>query len=837
MDQKNCTYCNRKGLLIYPVRYAVACPAGAAGVPGLSGNFKIVDAPQDIGAVKYTLRALRPGYLYTYDETRRLLKAYVVMARGHLWNFPIEFPAPDVRRSMSCLDHVEVTKSFCVDVSYSDKEPSGNFWIGWSNSSWTRDLIKLVGDTNWRRKHMQCIDVKAMIAGGALHTGEFKSAHTSVSHFAADVRTMQKAFGFSNTSITHETRQRRWAPDMITAFNAHSPTHQGYIVAVNDPVGVTNDLSELTVPTDSSGFDERVYRGTIINDLLNKTEQSVRASAKVAFAEEHPAVSYEKSMNYKSGYRSFGERMRDLSVGDSKSEKAYELQQKRFEADREKHEQAAMDNAWKELTTNEGVPLLDESKRKALPAEYKKAMKAFEPMAFRLAQAHKQWLASAQLANWMGGVHDSSCILSGYAFRESLAQCVGKAATSTQCGEQLTRWLNSPNTADTRNLYLRALLFNHDAIANASQAAIGGGDIKLEHVFSIYQGALQRLQNGEEAKLVDHLVLTTANILVKALTHSGKAIMKNVALVSLSLLGKTTISPSNLSARDLRDWALAQAEQQRIRLAGDRGQIRAKSLKEAKKIVPRAPLDGGICAYELDVVKLEQDGRISPGTMKAIRIPGFDLTKKWFGSSKELNLGSVAAILQVVALYFSISEYTSSDRFDSTTAGYAAVVTSVSLIATVLETVATTVEKAPTHPLSVYLYEQWSFGSNIARQAIPLAKRAALIAGVASAFADFVAGISALMKGEMVLGTLYMASGVLGVVLTIAAYLGVAFFWPAFIAAIAVAIALSLYKKTLLKKWIMRCFYAAGQLGKPPLESYPSLDEELIAYTNAIGGA
>jgi hypothetical protein len=837
MNQKNCTYCNRKGLLIYPVRYAVACPVGAAGVPGLSGNFKIADAPQDIGTVKYTLRAPRPGYLYTYDENRRLLKAYIVMSRGHLWNFPIETPAPDVRHPMSCLDHVEVTKSFCVDVSYSDKEPAGIFWIGWSNSSWTPELIKLAGDAGWRTKHMQAIDVKAMMAGAAPHTGEFKSTHKNVSHFAADVRAMQKAFGFSNTSITHETRRRRWASEMIAAFDAHSPTHRGYIVAVNDPVGITNDLSELTVPTDSSGFDENVYRGKIINDLLNETERAVRENAKAKFAEEHQALPFKKSVAYSSNYRSFGERIRDVAVGDSRSEKRYELQQKRFEAARQQNQQAAMDNAWKELTTTDEAPLLDESRRKALPAEYERALKVFEPKASKLAKVHLHWLTSVQLANWMEGIHDSTNIASGFAFRESFAQCVGKAAATVACQAQLTEWLNSPNTADTRNLYMRAMLFNHTDIANAAQASIGGGDIKLEHVFSIYQGALDRLKNGDDAKLVDHLVLTTTNILVKALTHSGKAVMKNAAIVSLSLLGRTTISPSNLSPRDLRDWAIAQAKQQGIKLSGDRGQIRAEGLKEAKKVVPRVSPDAAICVYELDVAKLEQEGRIAPGTIKAVRIPGFDLTKKWFGSSQELRLAHVAAVLQIVALYFAISEYKSSDRFDLAMAGSSAIAASVSLTAMTVEALATAVEKTPTHPLSVYLYEHWSFGPGLAKKIIPVAKKVTLIAGLCAAFLDFVSGISALMKGEIVLGTLYVTSAALGVVLTVAAYIGAIFFWPTFIAAIAVAIALSFYKKTLLQKWIMRCFYAKGEQGRPPKESYGSLEEELMAYNNALGGA
>gem|GEM_PF-6976892 len=68
-----CPLCDRQSLLIYPVRYAIACPRGASKAPALTGHFRIDErAPQSVSTAKYTLRALRAGYLYTYDEKRKL---------------------------------------------------------------------------------------------------------------------------------------------------------------------------------------------------------------------------------------------------------------------------------------------------------------------------------------------------------------------------------------------------------------------------------------------------------------------------------------------------------------------------------------------------------------------------------------------------------------------------------------------------------------------------------------------------------------------------------------------------------------------------------------------
>ncbi|WP_241820963.1 T6SS effector BTH_I2691 family protein [Herbaspirillum sp. C7C8] len=245
-------------MLIYPVRYAVASPYGAQAVPAISGNFRIEGAPRQIGEARYTLRALRPGYLYAYDECRARLKACVVMPTGHLWNFPLEYNPPHPGRiPFSCVDPGEIVRAYCVDIAHTPHDPATRLWIGWSNTAWTKALQKKVSETGWRRKHMQCIDVAAMLAGTAPHAGEFNACKEQVAHFAADTGEMARAFSFSNTPPAEENKRHAWAGKMADIMAAQAPHHKGYVVAINDPVGLVNDLSELCVPGLAAGCSHR----------------------------------------------------------------------------------------------------------------------------------------------------------------------------------------------------------------------------------------------------------------------------------------------------------------------------------------------------------------------------------------------------------------------------------------------------------------------------------------------------------------------------------------------------------------------------------------------------
>uniref|UniRef100_UPI0031DE2C17 toxin VasX n=1 Tax=Herbaspirillum sp. TaxID=1890675 RepID=UPI0031DE2C17 len=152
-DRANaCPACDRKGLLILPLRYAVA----RADVPGLSAAPALADpfASGDDGIVlpadlaHYTLRTLRSGYLYVFNESwgRQGWTAYTVDAQGYLGEFDIHAkspPLPDVLANAPCGRRATAELARCIAIADAHlPERLGTVWLSFSATPWTAALVR-----------------------------------------------------------------------------------------------------------------------------------------------------------------------------------------------------------------------------------------------------------------------------------------------------------------------------------------------------------------------------------------------------------------------------------------------------------------------------------------------------------------------------------------------------------------------------------------------------------------------------------------------------------------------------------------------------------------------
>ena len=314
-----CSFCDRQGLPILPVRYAVA-RTDLGNAPSLPPSFGAditpIALPDEIA--KYTLRLLRPGYLYVYDEHRNEWSGYVVNGQSYLWEFDIHARTPPAVDHHVTFDAVCRGKSDpyvarCVMVKHAAR--ATKVWLGFSDVAWTPAILAQHASADYRRAHMQCIDIAAWRSGGTQpHLSDFEALR-HVAEFAADgvalqreTRTYVKAFfpepftlqeditgihpeakaalktlspmvlsllvGATGTPTTsgpvtaaawafspHPLHMAREDTDAMTAWGNRAVTPlRPALVGVSDPVGMAMELNGLAIQRSVEHTDHRSRR-------------------------------------------------------------------------------------------------------------------------------------------------------------------------------------------------------------------------------------------------------------------------------------------------------------------------------------------------------------------------------------------------------------------------------------------------------------------------------------------------------------------------------------------------------------------------------------------------
>ena len=190
-----CAFCDKHGLPILPVRYAIA-RADKGNGPPLSAPFgaNVTSISLPAKAAHYTLRMLRPGYLYVFDERRNEWSGYVVNSQSYLCSFDIHArTAPtvgDKEFNSVCKAKNDAYLARCITVK--DAAHATKIWLGFSDTIWTPDVLQKHAWPAYRRAHMQEIDVGAWRGGGTQpHMAGF-DALKQVAEFAADGAALHK---------------------------------------------------------------------------------------------------------------------------------------------------------------------------------------------------------------------------------------------------------------------------------------------------------------------------------------------------------------------------------------------------------------------------------------------------------------------------------------------------------------------------------------------------------------------------------------------------------------------------------------------------------------------
>jgi hypothetical protein len=154
-DNPDCANCNKSGLAILPVRYAVVPNHVDATLPTTLGN-KVVDVK--LKHHKYALRTLRQGFLYLFYEKHARgshikWEVYSVSSAGTLWK-QLSINAIEVVEGERCSRKEHRLPASVIAIESPEK--CGKVWMAFSEHAWSTETFEAFeADTALRDRRMQ----------------------------------------------------------------------------------------------------------------------------------------------------------------------------------------------------------------------------------------------------------------------------------------------------------------------------------------------------------------------------------------------------------------------------------------------------------------------------------------------------------------------------------------------------------------------------------------------------------------------------------------------------------------------------------------------------------
>lgn len=522
--RNKCPMCNKQGLPILLTRYAIA-PAEVLARP-LHGSFFTHSLIPLGGGAQYTLRLLRSGYVYTYDQARRRWRAYFVTPDAYL--LPVELPQSgsatpavtcDPAGIQPCSRSASATIAGCITIS--DPANAGVVWFAFSDVEWTPEVLMRHQDRAYRQRHMRSFDVGRWLAAGEHpYAGSMKRQLTDVAEYAPSV--FPRDFDFTPAGMALR-RGNLGAQALIETAESILPG-KAAVLALDDPAGVAIELGALIDHrlVELSGRHEHPLStstaiSTLMEHLAHQAEHEVLANAdrhRARMIAESPVVTM----------TDWGLKL----LEDTTHVKPEQLQEARA-------------RAWDKYRDK-----YDEPARERFQRSFEEALKRLDDEHISpLAQAHAAWMRSAQLASSFECNYDPADAESGVVYTATLNACIGNTQDKGACLEVYAAWLDG-DLDDKQNLLLRGLVLNQDSFARI----IEEGSASTVNPRNLPWGGMI----GTVGQSVDNILDGRPDILGALMLRVGGAILQKVkdsassgrlpkALVAMGVVSKAPVLP------------------------------------------------------------------------------------------------------------------------------------------------------------------------------------------------------------------------------------------------------------------------------------------------------
>lgn len=865
-EQEHCPDCTRFGLPIMPVRYALAwnSPELKTKAPGLIAPFG--QGVNDIALPKtaiYTLRRLRPGYLYVFNEVRGQWKAYLVSENYELQEFDYRQKAPPHTNELSlvCSRHGTPPLAGCVMIP--DAGNAGKVWFAFSDTPWTQKVFEKHRSQECRKRHMQVVDVKAWVESGGsssqAHITSIERIGEIVSEYSFPIpkQTLQngvvlakyKAFVHAINGIKTQAGSK----ESLIASAKEAGKQWGYppaIIAVNDPVGITADLASL-------------IRTELQEEVIVRRASEKRPLAVASVIREIEKIIKVDAENHQI-YRSEVEARQVLKLGDDRGGQAgmalaeeifpetrkarQEIYEKLSTPTPEKMQEARKD-AWEKYQKK-----YDEKKLLAWENQWNQRLASYDTsVLLPLVNAHVKWMESEQLFNHLDCSHEDSDPASIEGYINKIFLVIQDTQQYAPCFALYERWL-AASSIERNNFILRALAFNTESIVQKINKFSSDGlspdtlkSLPWDSLIEAYKESEKALSKGASnvvicmtssmggvfAKIAKKAVdgVIGPGLVMMGLIAKAKVVMVDVVMSKRDAIKEliTRMSAINSKISDLKTLNGAiDIEMRRARIYGvpveRTGKFRYLIMADPRVVqdFPGVDAQGNARRFAENAILTEADRK----RLTQMR------WKKILPSSA--GLGVVTGIFQLVALSKLASDLDSSMAHEKNENQWRFLAGCAALADTFADTVgkwSVSAAEAGSRAgafVKKYLSRMFKFA----------AKGFGAAAGLIMSFFDYQRGYQELENGNYTVAWLYAASASSSIVATIAfTKFGTSIFGAGatgigvilVVMAIIIAVLIEIFKDNKIQDWLERCYFGL-------FDKYPDLNIEMQELDIALKG-
>ncbi|STQ91585.1 T6SS effector BTH_I2691 family protein [Iodobacter fluviatilis] len=833
---KTCEYCDKRGVAILPLRYAVACPQAGAPVATAPEIALAADAGQ------YTTRLLRSGYLYVYDEARKRWDDYFVTPDAYFFKL-VQLPGQAQvlpKEPFNCTGPGHRELASCITIA--NAKQASKVWLAFSDVQWTEAVRKRHQDESYRKHHMRSVDVKAFASSAdAKHCFSIKEVGKRVAEYALSKEQLKKAVGyheFTSNPRTGLQKNLEYECDLLYP-------NKGFALVLEDPVGVAAELGALmnyhlhNFANDKDRTRKLYTAGTIASLELAVKEQ----------ARSNEETAAKELANQQLSQPDFG--MLNANYAKNKVKRTEEIA-----TVTEAEAKRAENLGWEKYRIK-----FKETEMKKWQTEHDAELKEFDKKYIApLAIAHTEWMKSTIIRHYFECNYDDGSMESGLVYAKAVTLCIRSTQDKGSSAKLIADWLDG-KINDKNNFIMNALVLNDkktkEEIQKAMAVSLDWRGFPLDPIAGAFGKAIEKVRGGE-VDVLGQLTTACAGGLTKLLNTALDGVVRP-AMVALGLHTQQTFVVVTITGNKKEFRSLLIREL--IRLSGqsvEKNRIQQAVSQQMRRLqLAGVPMVGQVDKRFLLLIDPSQirnmpanlnsaaqakwlAGMIrTPEQLEALNLAGWRsrLSNSHIGQATQ---GAVARIPLIACIIGGILQFNAMQKLnedegkamshEAQEAVYRLGSGITALAGTLVDLTAQGLEKvAHRAPLR--------FGQGLDRLinfGKWLGKAAGMAAGVVMAGWDAYQGVNAIQEKNHGLAALYFTSAGIGAA---ASYLLIYSTWALatgvglllVLGLILITLAIEYLKDNKFQEWLERCTW--GVKGKE--ERYKTLEEEIKQFNMA----